>query len=145
LILLLTCCFSRENLKVQLFRCQWIRLPNEVKTDKYGMTNVNFIFLSYREQSFVLAKDVTQVFYVKDPDLANKEEHHIVLQGKKKNCWCWRCCWWGRVQPVWRCASIWWRYHYPYHWWHRWTYVHTSWSRWSNHCSMKQFELLLNN
>jgi hypothetical protein len=58
-----------------------------VKTDKYGMTNVNFIFLSYREQPFVLAKDVTQVFYVKDPDLANKEEHHIVLQEKKKNCW----------------------------------------------------------
>jgi hypothetical protein len=53
-----------------------------VKTDKYGMTNVNFRFLSYIEQPFVLAKDVTQVFYVKDPDLANKEEHHIVLQKK---------------------------------------------------------------
>jgi hypothetical protein len=39
----------RENLKVSLFRCQWIRLPNGVKTDKYGMTNVNFRFLSYRE------------------------------------------------------------------------------------------------
>jgi hypothetical protein len=55
-----------------------------VKTDKYGMTNVNFKFLGYREQPFVLAKDVIQVFYVKDPDLANKEEHHIVLQGKRK-------------------------------------------------------------
>jgi hypothetical protein len=39
----------RENLKVSLFRCQWIILPNGVKTDKYGMTNVNFRFLSYRE------------------------------------------------------------------------------------------------
>jgi hypothetical protein len=48
------------------------------------MTNVNFRFLSYREQPFVLFKDVTQVFYVKDPDPANKEEHHIVLQGKRK-------------------------------------------------------------
>jgi hypothetical protein len=56
-----------------------------VKTDKYGMSNVNFRFLGYREQLFVLDKDVTQVFYVKDPDLANKEEHHIVLQGKRKN------------------------------------------------------------
>jgi hypothetical protein len=36
-----------------------------VKTDKYGMTNVNFRFLGYREQPFVLAKDVTQVFYVR--------------------------------------------------------------------------------
>jgi hypothetical protein len=55
-----------------------------VKTDKYGMTNVNFRFIGYREQPFVLAKDVTQVFYVKDPNLSNKEEHHIVLQGKRK-------------------------------------------------------------
>jgi hypothetical protein len=55
-----------------------------VKTDKYGMTNVNFRFLDYREQPFVLAKDVTQVFYVKDLDPTNKEEHHIILQGKIK-------------------------------------------------------------
>ena len=25
-----------------------------------------------------------QVFYVKDPDPANKEEHHVVLQGKRR-------------------------------------------------------------
>jgi hypothetical protein len=74
----------RENLKVPLFHCQWIRLSNGVKTDKYGMTNVKFRFLSYREQPFVLAKDVTQISYVKDPDPGNKEKHHIVLQGKRK-------------------------------------------------------------
>jgi hypothetical protein len=34
----------RENLKVPLFHCQWIKLHNGVKTDKYGMTNVNFRF-----------------------------------------------------------------------------------------------------
>jgi hypothetical protein len=55
-----------------------------VKIDKYGMTNVNFRFLGYREQPFVLAKDITQVFYVKDPYPTNKVEHHIVLQGKRK-------------------------------------------------------------
>jgi hypothetical protein len=55
-----------------------------VKTDKYDMTNINFRFLSYREQLFVLVKVVTQVFYVKDPDPANREEHHIVLQEKRK-------------------------------------------------------------
>jgi hypothetical protein len=55
-----------------------------VKTDKYDMNNVNFKFLGYREEPFVFVKDVTQVFYVKDPDPANKEEHHIVLQEKRK-------------------------------------------------------------
>jgi hypothetical protein len=65
----------RENLKVPLFRCQWVGLPNVVKVDKYGMTTVNFKIVGYREQPFVLAKDVTQVFYIKDP--ANKEGHII--------------------------------------------------------------------
>jgi hypothetical protein len=74
----------RENLKVPLFHCQWIRLPNGVKIDKYDMTNVNFRFLGYREQPFVLAKYVAQVFFVKDPDPANREEHHIILRGKRK-------------------------------------------------------------
>jgi hypothetical protein len=55
-----------------------------VRIGMYGMTNANFRFLGYGEQPFVLAKDVTQVFYVKDPDPANREEHHIVLQGKRK-------------------------------------------------------------
>jgi hypothetical protein len=55
-----------------------------VEIDKYGMTNVNFRFLDYREQPFVLVKDVTQDFYVKNLGLANKEEHYIVLQGKRK-------------------------------------------------------------
>jgi hypothetical protein len=61
-------------LKVPLFRCQWIGLPNGVKIDKYG----------YKEQPFVFVKDVTQVFYVKDTDHANRKEHHIILQGKRK-------------------------------------------------------------
>jgi hypothetical protein len=107
-----------ENLKVPLFYCQWIRLSNRVKTNKYGMTNVNFRFLGYREHPIVLAKDVTQVFYVR----------------KNKICWSWRCCWWGRVQPVWHSTSIQLRYHYPNNWWHRGTYIHTSWSRQSYHC-----------
>jgi hypothetical protein len=48
------------------------------------MTNANFRFLSYREQPFVLVKDVTQIFYVKDPDPTNMEEHPIILQEKTK-------------------------------------------------------------
>jgi hypothetical protein len=74
----------RESLKVPLFRCQWIRLPNGVKTDKYGMTNVNFKFLGYREQPFVLAKDVTQVFYLKDPDPANRKSTIWFFKKKEK-------------------------------------------------------------
>ena len=69
---------------VPLFRCHWVRLPRGVKVDKYGMTTMDLKLIGYREQSFVLANDVAQVFYVKDPDPANKEERHMVLQGKRK-------------------------------------------------------------
>ena len=40
--------------------------------------------IGYREEPFILANDVMQVFYVKDPDPANKEERHVVLQGKRR-------------------------------------------------------------
>ena len=48
------------------------------------MTTVILKLVEYKEQPFVLANDVTQVFYVKDTDLANKEELHVVLHGKRK-------------------------------------------------------------
>jgi hypothetical protein len=55
-----------------------------VNNERYGMTIVNFRYVGYREQPFVFTKEVTQVFYLKDLDLANKKERHVVLQEKKK-------------------------------------------------------------
>jgi predicted ribonuclease toxin of YeeF-YezG toxin-antitoxin module len=72
-----------------------------VDIDKYGMTIVDLKELGYRDKPFVLAKNVTQVFYVHDmsskpkkdksrnkttKDKADGDEpkHHIVLAGKKK-------------------------------------------------------------
>ena len=68
-------------LKIPLFRCQWVKLPKGVFTDKYGMTVVDLTNIGYRDEPFVWAKDVVQVFYAKD--LAN-EGKHVVLQGKRK-------------------------------------------------------------
>ena len=68
-------------LKIPLFRCQWIKLPKGVFTDKYGMTVVDLTNIGYRDEPFIWAKDVVQVFYAKD--LAN-EGKHVVLQGKRK-------------------------------------------------------------
>ena len=50
---------------VPLFRCQWVRGAG-VTIDKFGMTIVDFSKIGYKEEPFVLAKDVKQVFYVKD-------------------------------------------------------------------------------
>ena len=37
-----------------------------VTIDRYGMTIVDFKKIGYKDEPFVLAKDVAQVFYVKD-------------------------------------------------------------------------------
>ena len=61
----------------------------------YGMTTVDLNNLGYRDEPFVLAKDVNQVFYVKDMSTKpkkgktndngsdNEPKRHIVLLGKR--------------------------------------------------------------
>ena len=54
-------------MKIPLFRCQGVKLTGKgVDIDEYGMTTVDLKELGYRDEPFVLAKDVTQVFYVQD-------------------------------------------------------------------------------
>lgn len=90
---------SYGPITVALFRCQWVRGAG-VTIDKFGMTTVDFSKIGYREEPFVLAKDVKQVFYVKDMASkpkkgskksedaykvnANEPRRHIVLPGKRK-------------------------------------------------------------
>jgi hypothetical protein len=88
-------------LKIPLFCCQWVKLTGKgVDIDAYGMTTVDLKELGYRDKPFILAKDVTQVFYVKDMSSKPKEDNsskstkekseddepnrHIVLEGKRK-------------------------------------------------------------
>ena len=52
-------------LKVPLLRCKWVGLDG-VKIGKHGMTTMELELLAYEEEPFVLARNVSQVFYVKD-------------------------------------------------------------------------------
>ena len=84
------------NFKVPLFRCQWVKMTG-VKVDQhYGMTTVDLNNLGYRNEPFVLAKDVAQVFYVKDMSTQPRKrkdknsstscgepKRHIVLSDRK--------------------------------------------------------------
>ena len=63
-----------------------------VTKDQYGMTIVDLNNLGYRDEPFVLAQDVSQVFYVKDMSSKPKKginkqtdepKRHIVLSGKR--------------------------------------------------------------
>ena len=63
-----------------------------VTKDQYGITIVDLNNLGYRDEPFVLAQDVAQVFYVKDMSSKPKKginkqtdepKRHIVLSGKR--------------------------------------------------------------
>lgn len=79
-------------LKVPLFRCQWVRLTGGgVMIDDSGMTTVDLNKVGYSDESFVLANDVTKVFFVKDMSSKGKKgrgpdepKRHVVLPGKRK-------------------------------------------------------------
>jgi hypothetical protein len=71
-----------------LFRGKWVKLDGVgVKVDQlYGMITVDLNNLGYRNEPFVLANDVAQVFYVKDMSSKPKKEkirqriHHTMGQ-----------------------------------------------------------------
>ena len=79
-------------LKVPLFRCQWVRLTGGgVMIDDSGMTTVDLNKVGYSDEPFVLANDVTQVFFVKDMSSKGKKgrgpdepKRQVVLPGKRK-------------------------------------------------------------
>ena len=82
------------SLKIPMFWCQWVnRVGGGVTIDWYGMTIVDFKKIRYKDEPFILAKDVMQVFYVKDMASKSKKnqsksddepKRHIILPGKRK-------------------------------------------------------------
>ena len=70
-----------RSLKIALFRCQWVRLE-EITTDREGFTTIDLTKTAYRDDSFVLAKDVMQIFYIGDNK--TKAKLKVVLKGKRK-------------------------------------------------------------
>ena len=70
------------GLKVALFRCRWVtNVKRAMIKDKFGYVSVDLWVFGYKNELFVFANDVEQVFYV--PDLA-KNNWSVVLPGKKR-------------------------------------------------------------
>jgi hypothetical protein len=69
------------GLKVALFQCRWVTNGKRaVSKDKNGYVSVGLHVFGYKNEPFVFANDVEQVFYV--PDLA-KKIWSVVMPGKK--------------------------------------------------------------
>nr|AAK95676.1 Putative retrotransposable elements TNP2 [Oryza sativa]AAP52215.1 transposon protein, putative, CACTA, En/Spm sub-class [Oryza sativa Japonica Group] len=67
--------------KVPLFCFRWVNLRTSVKADKEGFTLVDLSKVGYADEPFVLAKQVEQVFDIKDP---SNKKMHIVTDGKRQ-------------------------------------------------------------
>jgi hypothetical protein len=63
-----------------LFRCRWVK-GGHVKKDPYGYTTVDLEQNGYKEEPFVVASLVSQVFYVRD---TRNMKQLVVLPGKKR-------------------------------------------------------------
>ncbi|KAL3638081.1 hypothetical protein CASFOL_018094 [Castilleja foliolosa] len=66
--------------KIPVFRCKWVDGNNGVKVDETGVTLVDFSKVGSKNEPFVMASQVKQVFYITDPSNKNVS---VVLHGKR--------------------------------------------------------------
>jgi hypothetical protein len=68
------------RLQIPIFKCQWVKHPNGVSVDNYGLTLVDLKNVGHKDDPSVLADHVAQVFYVLDV----KTGKHVVVSVKQK-------------------------------------------------------------
>lgn len=60
-----------EYFRIPVFKCLWVENNSGIKVDDLGFTLVNFNRIGFKSDSFILASQAKQVFYIEDPqDLA---------------------------------------------------------------------------
>ncbi|XP_074321844.1 uncharacterized protein LOC141659024 [Apium graveolens] len=70
-----------KDFKVALFKCKWFDIRRGVRVDESGFTLVDFNRFGLEDDPFILATQVRQVFYIRDPA---DVRWSIVLQGKRR-------------------------------------------------------------
>jgi hypothetical protein len=68
------------RLQIPIFKCQWVKHPNGVSVDNYGLTLVDLKNVGHKDDPWVLVDRVTQVLYVLDTEI----EKHVVVYVKQK-------------------------------------------------------------
>ncbi|XP_071705352.1 uncharacterized protein [Rutidosis leptorrhynchoides] len=69
-----------DSYTIPLFKCKWVANDRGVQVDEDGFTTVNLSTNGYKEEPFILAKLVTQVFFIEDP---KDPRWHVVQYGKR--------------------------------------------------------------
>jgi hypothetical protein len=68
------------RLQIHVFKCEWVKHVNDVSVDNYGLILVDLKNVGHKDDPWVLADHVAQVFYVLDPEIRK----HVVVFGKQK-------------------------------------------------------------
>jgi hypothetical protein len=69
------------SLQIPVFKCQWVKHPHDTEVDEYGYTIVDMRNVGHKDEPWILASTVAQVFYILDP---KNEKKHIVVHGKQQ-------------------------------------------------------------
>jgi hypothetical protein len=68
------------RMQIHVFKCEWVKHLNGVSMDNYGLTLVDLKNLGHKDNPWVLADRVTQVFYVLD----SETRKHVVVSENQK-------------------------------------------------------------
>jgi hypothetical protein len=66
------------RLQIPIFKCEWVKHSNGVSMDNYGLTLVDLKNVGHKDDLWVFADRVAQVFYVLDPETGK----HVVVSEK---------------------------------------------------------------
>jgi hypothetical protein len=64
------------SVQIPIFKCQWVKQPQGVEIDDYGFTLIDLRNVGHKDESWVLAVTVAQVFYILDP---KDEKKYIII------------------------------------------------------------------
>jgi hypothetical protein len=68
------------SLQIPVFKCQWVKHPHGIEVDEYVFTIVHLRNVGHKDEPWVLASTVAQVFYILD---LKDEKKYIIVPGKQ--------------------------------------------------------------
>jgi hypothetical protein len=60
-------------MRIPVFRCQWVKHPNGVNVDNYGLILVDLKNVGHQDDPWMLADRVTHVFYVLNSETGKQQ------------------------------------------------------------------------
>jgi hypothetical protein len=68
------------SLQIPVLKCQQVKHPHRIEVDEYGFTIVDLRNVGHKDEPWVLASTIAQMFYKFD---LKDEKKHIVVPGKQ--------------------------------------------------------------